>query len=248
MKLFLYTSFLILSFFSFCQEIVVSGIVIDKKTGEPIVGATVNVNKTQIGTTTDFDGKYSLKTFVNDTLVFSYVGMKIQKVKVDKPEINIELEEGEEIKTEIGPAYYPQRKLNNSVKTISEKEIILNSSYKLIKGFVFENAPFINSQIPVIEADILIKGSEKRTKTDKDGRFEIEVIEGDELVIDGLAIQPKTIIVTDKNCYKIYLNNNIVDYPFMYPGKELRKYKRLLRKIEKEVKRKEDNGFYNCYD
>lgn len=88
----------------------------------------------------------------------------------------------------------------------------------------------------------------RRTKTDNDGRFEIEVIEGDELIIDGLGIETKTIIITDKNCYKIYLNNNIVDYPFMYPGKELRKYKRQLRKIEKEVKRKEDNGFYNCYD
>jgi hypothetical protein len=172
----------------------------------------------------------------------------MQEVKVDKLEINIELEQVEEIKTKIDPAYNPKKNLNNSVKTISEKEIILNSSYKVIKGFVFENAPFINTQIPVIEANILINGSEKRTKTDKDGRFEIEVIEGDELVIDGLAIEPKTIIITDKNCYKIYLNNNIVDYPFMYPGKELRKYKRQLRKIEKEVKRKEDNGFYNCYD
>lgn len=141
-----------------------------------------------------------------------------------------------------------QKKLNNSVKSISEKGIILNSSYKVIKGFVFDNAPFINTQIPVIEADILVNGSERRTKTDNDGRFEIEVIEGDELIIDGLGIETKTIIITDKNCYKIYLNNNIVDYPFMYPGKEVRKYKRQLRKIEKEVKRKENNGFYNCYD
>ncbi|WP_084404235.1 carboxypeptidase-like regulatory domain-containing protein [Flavobacterium tegetincola] len=248
MKQLLYISFFLFPILSFGQEITVSGKIIYKKSGEPIVSAIVNLNKTQIGTTTDFDGKYSLKANLDDTLVFNYPGMKMQEVKVDKLEINIELEQVEEIKTKIGPAYYPKKKLNNSVKTISEKEIILNSSYKVIKGFVFENAPFINTQIPVIEADILINGSERRTKTDNDGRFEIEVIEGDELVIDGLAIEPKTIIITDKNCYKIYLNNNIVDYPFLYPGKELRKYKRQLRKIEKEVKRKEDNGFYNCYD
>jgi len=248
MKSILCVSFLIFSFFSFGQEVVVSGFVIDKKTGEPLPYSTIIIKKTVIGTNTDFDGKYSLKANLDDTLVFNYPGMKMQEVKVDKLEINIELEQVEEIKTKIDPAYNPKKNLNNSVKTISEKEIILNSSYKVIKGFVFENAPFINTQIPVIEANILINGSEKRTKTDKDGRFEIEVIEGDELVIDGLAIEPKTIIITDKNCYKIYLNNNIVDYPFMYPGKELRKYKRQLRKIEKEVKRKEDNGFYNCYD
>lgn len=248
MKKIIYISIILYTCLSFGQDIVVSGIIIDKKTGEPLPYSTIIIKKTVIGTNTDFDGKYSLKANLNDTLVFNYPGMKMKEVKVDKLEINIELEQVEEIKTKIGPAYYPKKNLNNYVNTISEKEIILSSSYKVIKGFVFENAPFINTQIPVIEADILINGSEKRTKTDKDGRFEIEVIEGDELVIDGLAIEPKTIIITDKNCYKIYLNNNIVDYPFLYPGKELRIYKRQLRKIEKEVKRKEDNGFYNCYD
>lgn len=248
MRKIIYISIILYTCLSFGQDIVVSGIIIDKKTGEPLPYSTIIIKKTVIGTNTDFDGKYSLKANLNDTLVFNYPGMKMQEVKVDKLEINIELEQVEEIKTKIGPAYYPNKNLNNSVKTISEKEIILNSSYKVIKGFVFENAPFINTQIPVIEADILINGSERRTKTDNDGRFEIEVIEGDELIIDGLGIETKTIIITDKNCYKIYLNNNIVDYPFMYPGKELRKYKRQLRKIEKEVKRKEDNGFYNCYD
>lgn len=247
MKQILYIQFLFFSILSFGQEVVVSGFVINKKNGEPIAGATVLINKTQNGITTDFDGKYSLKTTLNDTLVFSFVAMKTQKIKVDKEEICIELEEIEPILEIVPPIIY--KKISNySVQTISEKEIIHNSSYKVIKGFVFENAPFINTQIPVIEANILINGSERRTKTDNDGRFEIEVIEGDELVIDGLAIEPKTIIITDKNCYKIYLNNNIVDYPFLYPGKELRKYKRQLRKIEKEVKRKENNGFYNCYD
>lgn len=123
MKKLLYISFFLFAFLSFGQEVAVRGKVIDGKTGEPIVGTTVNVNKTQIVTTTDFDGKYSLKAFVNDTLVFSHVGMKNQKIKVDKQEINIELEEGEKLKVEFGPPYYPKSKRLEATTIVSKKDI-----------------------------------------------------------------------------------------------------------------------------
>ncbi len=42
----------------------------------PIAGATVVVKGTKIGTTTDFDGKYSIKAKIGDILEFSYVGSK----------------------------------------------------------------------------------------------------------------------------------------------------------------------------
>lgn len=124
----------------------------------------------------------------------------------------------------------------------------INIKNKTIRGYVFENAPFINTQIPVIEVDIIIKGTESKTKTHKDGKFEIEAKEGDELVISGLGIKTHNIFVTDENCYVINLNNVIVDYPFMYPGKALRKYKKHLRKIEKEVLENKSNGFYDCIE
>lgn len=123
MKKIIYISILFYSILSFGQVIVVSGNVTDAKTGEPLVGATVLINKTQNGITTDFDGKYSLKTTLNDTLVFSYAGMIMQKVKVDKPEINIELEEGEEIEVVFGPAYYPKSKRLEATTTVSKKDI-----------------------------------------------------------------------------------------------------------------------------
>lgn len=115
--------FFLVSIFSLGQEIVVSGIVIDKKTGEPIVGVNVLANKTYNGTTTDFDGKYSLKANINDTLVFGLPGMKIQRVIVYKEEINIELEEGEELKVEFGPPYYPKSKRIEATTTVSKKDI-----------------------------------------------------------------------------------------------------------------------------
>ena len=122
MKQILYIQFLFFSILSFGQEVVVSGFVINKKKGEPIAGATVLINKTQNGITTDFDGKYSLKTTLNDTLVFSFVGMKMQKIKVDKKEINIELEEVE-LKEEVGPPYYPKSKRLEATTIVSKEDI-----------------------------------------------------------------------------------------------------------------------------
>jgi len=124
MKNLLYILFFHFTLLSFGQEVTVRGKVIDGKTGEPIVSAIVNLYKTQIGTYTDFDGKYSLKAKINDTLVFGFPGMKIQRVIVDKEEINIELEEGEELKVEFGPPYYPPKsKRLEATTTVSKKDI-----------------------------------------------------------------------------------------------------------------------------
>lgn len=100
----------------------VYGKVVEKKSGEPIAFATVRIDKSEIGTTTDFDGQYALKANVNDTLVFRYTGMKMQKVKVDKAEINIELEEVE-LKEEVGPPYYPKIKRLEATTTVSAEDI-----------------------------------------------------------------------------------------------------------------------------
>lgn len=124
----------------------------------------------------------------------------------------------------------------------------INIKTKTIKGYVFDNAPLINTPIPVIDAYITIRGTDSKTITDRNGKFEIEVKDGDELIISGLGIKSNTIFVTAKNCYIINLNNAVVDYPFMYPGKALRKYKKHLRKIEREVLSNERKGIYKCLD
>lgn len=51
----------------------VSGVVTDEN-NEPLIGATVMVKGSTTGTSTDMDGKYSIKAPDNATLLFSYVG------------------------------------------------------------------------------------------------------------------------------------------------------------------------------
>lgn len=50
--------------------------------GNGIPGATISVKGTTIGTTTDLDGKFSLKVPEGAVLVVSFVGMNKQEVKV----------------------------------------------------------------------------------------------------------------------------------------------------------------------
>ncbi|MCB0516014.1 MAG: TonB-dependent receptor [Chitinophagales bacterium] len=56
------------------QNIEISGKVTDASTGEGLPGATVVVKGTTIGTVTDFDGNYSIKSPAGKSLQFSFVG------------------------------------------------------------------------------------------------------------------------------------------------------------------------------
>ena len=59
----------------------VEGFVQDKD-GEPIVGATVLIEGTNMGTVTDVDGRFVMSASKEDKLVVSYIDMKGTKVKV----------------------------------------------------------------------------------------------------------------------------------------------------------------------
>ena len=72
--------FLITGLVGFAQG-TVSGTVSDTE-GLPLPGATVVVQGTAIGVTSDFDGNYSISASSGDVLVFSYVGYESQTVTV----------------------------------------------------------------------------------------------------------------------------------------------------------------------
>ena len=63
------------------QQKVVHGVVEDLE-GNPMPGVSVTVEGTTIGTITDVDGKYEITTQDGKKLVFSFVGMKSEKVEV----------------------------------------------------------------------------------------------------------------------------------------------------------------------
>ena len=70
----------------------VSGVVKDAN-GEPMIGVNVRVKGTNTGTTTDLDGRYSIKADPNQTLVFSFVGYDAIEVPASQA-ANVQLTEG----------------------------------------------------------------------------------------------------------------------------------------------------------
>ena len=74
----------------------VSGTVTSASDGEPLIGASVLVKGTTIGTDTDIDGKFTVKAKKGDVLQFRYVGYEPSEVKVgDNSVINVMLQENE---------------------------------------------------------------------------------------------------------------------------------------------------------
>lgn len=66
------------------QQIEVTGTVTSPmEDNMPLPGVTVQIKGTTQGTITDFDGRYSIEVAVNDTLVFSYVGMVPETIPVN---------------------------------------------------------------------------------------------------------------------------------------------------------------------
>ncbi|MCB0754843.1 MAG: TonB-dependent receptor [Flavobacteriales bacterium] len=81
----LLTAFLLLSFIglSVAQDVTLSGVITDKETNDPLVGASV-VTKDGKGVTTDLDGKYSIKLPKGKyQITYSFIGYEPKVKEID---------------------------------------------------------------------------------------------------------------------------------------------------------------------
>lgn len=67
----------------------------------PLIGASVLVKGTTVGTITDFDGNFSIEAKVGDELEFSYMGYTSQTIKVTGAPIHITMSENTEVLSEV---------------------------------------------------------------------------------------------------------------------------------------------------
>ncbi|HNW52348.1 MAG TPA: carboxypeptidase-like regulatory domain-containing protein [Prolixibacteraceae bacterium] len=83
---------LLIPFGVWAQEKTVSGKVSDTM-GDALPGVTVYVKGTNVGSTTDNSGKYSIRIPQNSKiLVFSFIGMETQEVEIaNQTQINVTL-------------------------------------------------------------------------------------------------------------------------------------------------------------
>ena len=111
------------------QNAWVSGTVTDK-TGEPLIGVTVKIEGTTVGTATDLDGNYRLDGALGKNLQFSYIGYLPQTIKAEKNTLNVVMQDDNVLLDEVVVVGYGtmQRKdLTGSITTVQSKDLNVGS-------------------------------------------------------------------------------------------------------------------------
>ena len=101
----------------------ISGVVTDAKTGETIPGANILIKGSATGTSTDFDGNFSLEVPDGAILVVSYIGYLNQEVPAS-PNMTIHLREDSQALDEVvvvGYSTQSQESLTCALKTVKSE-------------------------------------------------------------------------------------------------------------------------------
>ena len=126
MRKLLFIIFSLLCFYQMNAQQNIKGVIVDASKA-PLPGVTIQIKNTQKGTISDVTGGYSIMAANNDTLVFSMVGMSIQKIPVgDKTIINVKLlEESQQLGEVVVIGYGTVKKsdLTGSVATVKSVDL-----------------------------------------------------------------------------------------------------------------------------
>ncbi|MFM8361063.1 MAG: TonB-dependent receptor plug domain-containing protein, partial [Haliscomenobacter sp.] len=104
----------------------VKGVVLDADSGEPLVGASILVKGTSVGTLTDLDGAFTIKAASGDVLEISYTGYETQQVTLgQETNLTIRLTEGITIDEIIvtGYAVETKRQTTGAVSIVPAREL-----------------------------------------------------------------------------------------------------------------------------
>ena len=116
----------------------ITGKVTSSEDGEPLPGVSIIVKGTNVGTTTDVDGNYSLNANSGTTLQFSYIGFSTQEVAIDNQTIvdvllAPDLEQLEEV---VVVGYSTQKKatLTGAVSAIKSEDIVRTKNENVLNS------------------------------------------------------------------------------------------------------------------
>ena len=118
--------------------ITVTGTVISAEDGLPVIGASVLEKGTSNGTITDFDGVYILTVADDAVLVFSYVGLTAQELKVSGPKMDVTLKGDaiamEEVVVTAMGVVQEKKRLNFAVQNIGGDALTENKSANFVNS------------------------------------------------------------------------------------------------------------------
>ena len=125
------------------QTITISGTIVDAVTGEPVIGANVLVKGTTNGTSTDFDGKFSLEAPAGATLVVSYIGYVNHEVKATSAPMTIRIKEDTQNLEEVVVVGYGVQKkesLTGAMQVVSNEKL-LDATSPTVENLLSGKAP-----------------------------------------------------------------------------------------------------------
>lgn len=156
--------FLLIVTISSAQKIDISGIISDSD--GPLPQASIVVKNSSIGTTTDFDGKFNLKTDSNAVLVVSYLGYETQEIDLNgQTFFQIKLEASSEMLDElvvIGYGSIKRRDVTGAISKITTKEMmttVISSVDQGIQGKAPGVVVTFGSGQPGSKSNIRIRGT-----------------------------------------------------------------------------------------
>lgn len=115
--------FMLFSMAIFAQ---VKGVITDAATGEPLIGASVLVKGTTVGTISGLDGDFSLDAKVGDVLTISYTGFTaVERTVGADLTVNVALEQGLALDEIVVTGYTTQKKsdFTGAVSTLKATEL-----------------------------------------------------------------------------------------------------------------------------
>ncbi|PZW40471.1 TonB-linked SusC/RagA family outer membrane protein [Mesonia algae] len=177
----------------FCQQIIEGQV-----TGPqdlPIPGVNIQIQGTNRGTTSNFEGEYQLVARPQDTLVYTYMGYISQKVAVgEQTQINIQLKENENSLGDlvINAGYYTttERERTGNIAKITAKEIELQpvvSPLQALQGRMAGVEISTGTDTPGAAPTIRIRG---QNSLRSEGNYPLYIIDG--VPINSTPVESKS--------------------------------------------------------
>jgi len=158
--IFLFSQFILLG-----QDLKITGNVFDAETNEPLPGATIFVEGTNVGTTSDFDGNFSLEVSVGASLSFSYTGYKTELRLINEANtFNVGLSSNNELDEIVVVGYGSQKRSNivGSVVTVNVDKATQNPTTnvsELLRGRAAGVQVNLGDARPGGNSNIVIRGN-----------------------------------------------------------------------------------------
>lgn len=142
-KLILLSVFILFCSTLYAQQRILTGTVRDADNGEPLVGVSIKIKETSKGTVTNADGKYNISVNVNQTLEFSFLGMKTQRILVKStmpPSLDISLQPNQQSLDDIvviGYGITKKRDLAGAIVSLKPDDIeagVVSDMSQFLKG------------------------------------------------------------------------------------------------------------------